>query len=263
MEGFLAGAVPPPGLYVLEYATAYSADSLRDNQGARVPLPTFGLDVRAAATRIIWSTPQPLLGGNLVAHTILPLLDLKVDVPGASQHRSGLGDITVGAGIAWHHSTKWHSVAALDFVLPTGGYDKNDAANLGRNYASIQPLYAMSYINPQGFNGDFMGTLSVNRKNDATGYRSGDEFILDYALGWSVGGGFTLGVGGYWYRQFSDDKLSGATVVGARGRSFAIGPALRFDNGKGWFITAKWQRESEVSNRPEGSAFWIKSNIPF
>ncbi|WP_032490145.1 MULTISPECIES: transporter [Burkholderiales] len=155
MEGFLAGAVPPPGLYVLEYATAYSGDSLRDNQGARVPLPTFGLHVRAAATRIIWSTPQQLLGGNLVAHTILPLLDLKVDVPGASQHRSGLGDITVGAGIAWHHSPKWHSVAALDFVLPTGSYDKNDAANLGRNYVSMQPLYAMSYIDPQGFNGDF------------------------------------------------------------------------------------------------------------
>lgn len=49
----------------------------------------------------------------------------------------------------------------------------------------------------------------------------------------------------------------------AKGRGFAIGPSLKYDNGKGWFITAKWQKETESKNRPQGSALWIKSTIPF
>jgi hypothetical protein len=72
-----------------------------------------------------------------------------------------------------------------------------------------------------------------------------------------------LGVGGFAMRQLSNDTSAGASVPDSKGSAFAIGPSLKYDNGKGWFITAKWTREMSVHNRPEGSALWIKTILPF
>ena len=84
-----------------------------------------------------------------------------------------------------------------------------------------------------------------------------------YSLGWGVGGGWVVGAGGHAYRQIADDKQAGATVAGGnRGRSFSIGPSVKYDSGKGWFVTVKWQKESAVRNKAEGSAFWLKAVFP-
>ena len=228
-----------------------------------MPLPTFGLSANVAATRLVWSTPHAVAGGNLVLRSILPLVNLKVEVPGQSQSKTGLGDITFGSGIAWHHSPSLHSVLALDLVAPTGGYERSNLANIGRNYWSVQPVYTVSHINPAGFNGDIKLTFNFNQKNKDTNYRSGNEVRLDYSAGWGVGGGWVLGVDGYAMRQLGDDELAGVSQANSKGAAFAIGPSVKYDDGKGWFITAKLQRETAVKNRPEGSALWIKTIIPF
>ena len=263
VENFMAGAAPPPGFYVLEYGNVYRARKLKDNAGNDVPLPTFKVDAVAAATRFVWSMPNTVAGGNVVLHAIVPVVNLQVAVPGASQSKTGLGDITFGPALAFHHSASLHSVLALDFVAPVGSYRKGDLANIGRNYWSVQPLYTMSYIDPAGFNGDFKLTFNLNRRNTDTDYRSGDEVYVDYSAGWGFGNGWVLGVGGYGMRQLANDKSAGVSLPGSKGAAFAIGPSLKYDNGKGWFITAKLQREMAVRNRPEGSALWIKSTVPF
>lgn len=263
VENFLVGAAPPPGFYVLEYLLSYRATRLNDNGGNALPIPGFSVKANAVATRLIWSTDMRVGTGNVVLHSIFPLVDLRVSVPGLTQHKTGLGDVTFGAGIAYHHSPNLHSVVDIDFVAPTGRYDAADLANVGRNYWSMQPLYTVSYIDPTGFNGDFKATLNLNRRNRDTGYRSGNEFILDYSAGWGLGNGWTVGVGGYWYQQLGDDELNGATVPNAKGKGFAIGPSLKYDNGKGWFLTAKVQKETSASNRPQGTALWVKTSVPF
>lgn len=263
VENFMVGAVPPPGLYVLNYDNLYVADKLKDGLGQQVPVPGFKVNAAVVATRVVWSTPQPVWGGNLVFHTIIPVVDLKVSAAGASQHKTGVGDITVGVGIAHHHSEALHTATGLDLVLPTGGYDKTDLANIGRNYASLQPLFGLTYLQSRGFNGDFKITFNLNQKNKDTQYRSGDEVFVDFATGYGLGNGWTLGVGGYVRRQLSSDTQAGAVVANSRSSGFALGPSLRYDNGKGWFITAKFQAESAVRHGTEGKAFWIKTAIPF
>lgn len=262
-ENHLAGAAPPPGVYVLEYINHYSATRLNDAQGHAVPVPGFKVRATAAATRIAWVSDVPLLGGQLVAHTILPLVDVKVTAAGQSSSRSGLGDVTLGTGVAWHHSPQLHSVAALDVVLPVGSYDAARSVNLGRNYASLQPAYLVSWIDPNGLNADAKIGLSLNRTNKDTDYRSGSELNIDYALGWGLGNGWVLGVGGHVYQQLSNDRQNGQSVANAKGRAYAIGPNLKYDNGKGWFITAKLSQEFNVRSRTEGTSFWIKTTIPF
>ncbi|MDB5851716.1 MAG: hypothetical protein JWP29_5468 [Rhodoferax sp.] len=262
-ENYLVAAVPPPGFYFLFYGNAYSADELRNNNGDAIPIPGFKVKVTAAIVRLIWSTPQQFMGGNLAYHVVLPAVDLKVSAAGASQHKTGLGDIILGPALAHHFSPQLHSVLGLDFVLPTGGYHQADLANIGRNTVSVQPLYGVTYVNPTGFNGDIRLTLNFSRKNGATQYRSGNEAFIDYAAGYGLGNGWTVGLGGYARQQFSDDRLNGAALADTRARAFAVGPSVRYDNGKGWFITAKLQQETAVRNATQGRAFWLKTIIPF
>lgn len=262
-DNYLMGAVPPPGLYILEFGNFYTADQLKDANGNNAPIPDFKVQAVVAATRVVWSTPLQLLGGNVVVHSIFPLVNLTVKAGGMSQTKTGLGDITFGPGLVHHYSENLHDVIGVDFVAPTGGYRLGDLANIGHNYWSIQPLYTMSYINASGFNGDFKATLNINQKNTATNYQSGTEFILDYAAGYAVAPGWVAGVSGYWYQQLSSDTQGGVTVPDSKGRGFAIGPSVKFDNGKGWFLTAKVQKEFAERNRTQGTAVWLKTRIMF
>ena len=259
-ENYLAGAVPPPGFYVLEYGQMYTADAVKDNSGNTIPIPGFKLNVAVAATRLVWSTPNQVLGGNLVLHTILPLVNVSV---GGSQTKVGLGDITIGAGIAKHYSPELHTAMAIDAVLPTGAYDKNEAVNIGRNYYSIQPLYALSYVQNSGFNGDFKLTFNLNSQNTATNYTSGNEVFVDYAAGYGLGNGWVVGVGGYMRQQFTDDSGAGAPTNGNRAKAFAFGPSIKYENANHWFITAKLTQETGVQNATQGTALWVKAAVPF
>lgn len=259
-ENYLVGAPPPPGFYVLEYGQMYTADSVKDNSGNTIPIPGFKLNVAAAATRLIWSTPNQILGGNLLVHTILPLVNVSVS---GSQTKVGLGDITIGAGIGKHYSPQLHTAMGIDVVLPTGGYDKNEAVNIGRNYYSIQPLYAVSYIDKSGFNGDFKLTFNFNSSNSATGYTSGNEVFVDYSAGYGLGNGWVVGVGGYLRQQLTDDSGPGAQNNGNRAKAFAFGPSIKYENANHWFITAKLTQETGVQNATQGTALWIKAAVPF
>ena len=263
LENFVAAALPPPGIYGMVFGNYYHADRLKDGGGITIPV---AFDVKAAvvAPRFVWVSGEKVLGGQLAFHAVAPLVDLKLSVAGTSQNKSGLGDITVGPVLGYHFSPALHSVVALDFTMPTGGFGKTELANIGRNYLTIRPVFAMSYIDPTGFNGDFVAVYNNNFKNKDTDYQSGDEVNVDYSLGWGLGNGFVLGVGGHWYRQIDDDTQGGAQVGpdGNRGRSFSVGPSIKYDSGKGWFVTAKWQQESGVRNKAAGNAVWIKAVFP-
>jgi len=263
LENFVAAALPPPGFYGMVFGNYYHADRLKDGQGNTVPL---AFDVKAAvvAPRLVWVTGEKVFGGQLAFHAVAPLLNLKVSVAGTSQSKSGLGDMVVGPVLGYHFSPALHAVAALDVYLPTGRYDKTELANIGLNHLTIRPVWAMSYIDPTGFNGDFVALYNHNLKNKDTDYKSGDEVNVDYSLGWGLGHGFVVGVGGHLYRQIADDKQSGASVGtdGNRGRSVSIGPSFKYDSGKGWFVTAKWQKEGGVRNKAEGNALWVKAVFP-
>ncbi|MEX5669023.1 transporter, partial [Pseudomonas neuropathica] len=146
--------------------------SLRDNRGDKVPVD-FRVRANSVAPRLIWVTEQRVLGGSLAFHALVPLVDLKVTVNGQSQSKQGLGDIIFGPALGFHHSEKLHSILALDFIAPSGEYDGGDLANIGRNYWVIEPVLAVSFVDPNGLNVDAKTMYDFNLRNDATDYRSG------------------------------------------------------------------------------------------
>lgn len=261
-EDFMAGAVPPPGTYFLDYFTWYSADSLSDNRGNNVD-PDFKLDVTGNVFRFLHVTDKTFLGANWGMHVFIPVLnvDVTATTPGGKQSSSkfGLGDIIIDPFIlAWHFSKNLHAVAGLDIYLPTGEYNKNRLANTGRNYYTFEPILGVTYLSDGGFelSGKFM--YDFNTRNNATDYRSGEEFHADYTVAQHIGP-WSLGVGGYWYEQITNDDI-GAGYAGPRmmkGRAYAIGPQAKYDYRNMSFIL-KYQFETETRNRPEGDNFWAK-----
>ncbi|WP_116473590.1 SphA family protein [Zobellella maritima] len=260
-ENFGMGALPPAGVYPLLYASRYSADRLNDANGDALPVD-FKLQANVIAPRLLWVTEQQLLGGQLFSALLLPLVDLDVTVNGTNQRKRGLGDIDLTLGVAYHHSTKLHTAFSIDVFAPTGRYHPNDLANIGRNYWTVQPVYAASYLDPHGVNADIKLMYDYNFDNPDTDYRSGQEFHFDYALGYSLTPNWIAGIGGYGYKQLTDDERHGITIANNRGQAFAIGPSVKYDSGKGGSVNLKYQHEFAVENRPEGSAFWVKAVIP-
>ncbi|WP_424192411.1 SphA family protein [Ampullimonas aquatilis] len=263
-ENFTCCALPPPGVYGMVWGQSYSANKVKGNDGQVVTPSNFKVTANAIVPRVVWITPTKIGDASLGFHAILPLVDLDVkNAPPGSQHKSGIGDMTLGAVLGWHHSANLHSVVALDVFAPTGSYSKSDIANIGRNYWAIQPVAGFSYIDQNGLNGDIKAMWTYNLRNRDTDYKSGQELIIDYSVGWGLGNGWTLGVGGYVYQQLTKDSQNGSSVENNNGKALAIGPSVRYDSGKGWFVTGKYQTETSVRNRAEGSAFWVKAVFPF
>lgn len=261
-ENWAAGAAPPAGVFYVNYSNYYSADTLTDNNGDALPID-FELTALANVSRVIWNTGIKILGADYLLHTLIPLVDLDVAVAGTSDHNSGLGDITVSPLLlAWHTPTL-HVVAGSDVILPTGDYDKTQLANLGRNYYTVEPLVAVSYLSANGVDLSLKMMLDINMENDATGYTSGNEFHADFLAGKKMGN-FWLGVGGYYYQQLTDDEVDGQTVQpdGYRGSVLALGPSLRYDIGGKLPVMLSWQSELQTENRTEGDKLWLKFVLP-
>ncbi len=261
-ENYGCCALPPPGVYGQVFGQQYNASTLRDNHGDRIPVPNFRVEATAIVPRLIWVTPTQIFGGSLAFHGILPLVTLKVNAGAESQRNTGIGDMTFGTALGWHLSPTLHLLAGVDVFAPTGGYRQTDLANIGRHYWAVQPLVGVTRMDPEGVNADLKLMYTFNGRNDATDYRSGQELIADYSLGYGILRNWVVGVGGYYYLQTTDDRQAGATVANNRGRAFAIGPSIKYDSGKGWFVSLKYQAETGVRNRADGGALWLKATFP-
>jgi len=261
-EGFGAGMLPPPGTYFLNYFNVYNAPHLNNGSGNSM-VSDFNLTAVVNAFRLVHVTKIELLGGNLGGHLLLPVVNLDVTMGGRSQSRFGLGDLTVGPLITWH-TKNLHTAVGLDTTVPSGRYDKNDLANIGRNYWTFEPIVAATWLTDSGFelSGKFM--YDINTKNSDTDYLSGQEFHVDYTVAQKFNN-LSVGLGGYFYKQVTDDELHGTKVAlndGFKGQALALGPQLKYDY-KNMFFILKYQREMAVENRPEGNKFWFKMMYAF
>lgn len=261
-EGFLAAALPPPGLYYINYLVHYASDRLNDKNGDRVPID-FHARVSANASRILYMSDKQVLGGQLGAYGILTLMNASADTTMGAKTKSGLGDVTVGPVLAWHFSKNLHVATALDITVPVGEYNKNDIINLGRNYWTFEPIVGVTYLGDNGIELTTKFMYDFNTENTDTKYTSGQEFHIDYATGYQIGS-WKLGAEGYYYKQVSNDHGAGAAANdGNKGQVFAVGPAVKYDFKTGGFLELKYAKEMMVENRPEGDKFVCKLVIPF
>jgi hypothetical protein len=259
IENFMAGALPPPGNYFINYLGYYQGD-LRDNNGDKLPV-----EVKATfdALRFIYVSNHKIFGGDWAVHAIVPLVYQKLETPDPSLGNDwvfGLGDITIDPLIiGWHFPPDWHITVGLDIYLPTGKYNSNDPTDsIGANYYSFEPVFSFTYLNQSGFEVSAKLMYNIKTRNDDTDYQSGDDFHMDYLIGQHFGP-WAVGLSGYYLTQTTNDELNGQKVDpdGNRGQVFAFGPAVKYDH-QGMSFVGSWNYETDVENRFQGNKFLFK-----
>ncbi|SPA03036.1 Phenol metabolism protein [Cupriavidus taiwanensis] len=275
-ENWMAGALPPPGTYLLNY-TGYYGGKLKDGNGdnANIAGSPAKVDAWFDALRVVKVTDITLLGASWGMQAIVPLVYQSMNFPqiGGRRNATGLGDITIDPIVLGWHGANWHVTTGLDIYVPTGRYDRNDPrASIGANYWSFEPVAAFTWLGQSGWEVSAKFMYNIKGKNTdanfggmAGSYRSGQELHVDYALGKHIGP-WTVGLSGYYLKQVTDDKFNGTVVPevpgvwsrGRRGEVFAVGPSVSYTNAKGTSFVAQWQHEAYARNRFGGDKFWFK-----
>jgi hypothetical protein len=266
-EGFMTGAVPPPGNYAIVYGLYYSADELVGPDGNDLMGGLFDLEVSGAVLRYIHVTDIKVLGGNWAQHIFVPLLNVDVTLPDGAggtlcDNKFGLGDLIVDPVIVSWHTKNLHAAAGVDTYVPVGAYDENDLANVGRNYWTFEPVVACTYLNgPIEVSAKVM--YDINLENDDTKVESGDELHADFMLAAAVKQ-WRVGVSGFAYKQVEDDSYPAGYPDQQKlekGQQLGLGPAIAYQHGP-IMLVAKYQKELETENKPEGERVWVKLVAP-
>jgi hypothetical protein len=222
----------------------------------------FEVKALAETFRFLYVSDIEIGGAQLWGQVVVPVVHLDMSLPFGEDTTLGLADITTSVGLAWHPDRNNTFVVGVDVAMPTGKYDISDIANIGVNHWSVQPTVGYHYSDPQGLEVATTARLIFNTENTETDYKSGTEFVWDYAVGWNFDK-IRLGAVGYYLEQFTDDTGPTAAADGHRGKAFAIGPSVTYSFNPGMQISASWQHDVVAENRAQGDAVWVNFATKF
>ena len=264
-----AAALFPPagGTEYYNYNVVYKAGSYQATLGNPNPLDFHTL-VFVEAFRInhTWAnlTPDITLGSGLA----LNFIHQSITVAG----RHGDNGFQFGDPAFIPYFFDFHVlpnlwVSHILNIFPSWGqYSRSRLANAGLGFTTFAPEVALTYLPTPRWEVSLDAWAGFNMKNTSTNYQTGNEFNMDYLLGYRPlmkrVPGLQFGLVGYVYTQWTDDALNGVRVGdGNRGHVLAVGPQIRYDIGQGGLI-AKWEHEFGVQNRSTGDRFWVQFAVP-
>ncbi|KUM43282.1 hypothetical protein AR540_05935 [Pseudomonas sp. EpS/L25] len=274
VQDFGSGFMPPStpfgtlGLRISDY----QARVLKDSHG-RDDGNDFDINVLAIGLAYLRMTDQQLLGARygFGAVSVFFRMDASLGINAGGQRVfSDSAELFRPADIqliplilAWTPAPGVGINTQLSIQAPIGDYDKNRLVSPGTHHWTASPILNASYISPSGLELSSSFQVDINARNPATDYRSGVEYRHEFAVGQHVGD-WTLGLGGYYYRQLSDDDAPGLTR-GNRARVVALGPAVSFFQPNSG-LPAIWlhaYKEFDARNRAEGYTVALKLGVSF
>jgi len=265
-----AGITPPPGIYLSEQVFAYSgtiAGRLPTDGG---PIPANArVEVLVNIPTLMWVTPLEILGGRLGLSTTVPYgrLGIKGNVGPFSLEDSSttFADPIFTSFLGWKSGNAHWQIGASGY-MPWGDYEKGALANIAKHRMALDVSAALTLVDPaSGIDLTNVLGITFNAENDATHYKTGNEFHWDWGLTKKWSNGVSVGAIGYVYNQLTDDTGTGASLGGFRGRTTAVGASVGYD-----FIMGKlpvstrirYYHELEVENRLKGDAGFLSLSMP-
>jgi hypothetical protein len=271
----MAGYTPPPGIYYQDTFYLYNGSA-----GRNVTFP-FGHNVALGAdlnftfniSTAAWYTDATILGGTLGFAATVPVGGERTSVGAAfpwpfgihrqlerSESSNALGDSAFSALLGWHSGESHWNLTVTGFT-PTGYYTPDGLSFTGLNRPAIDIKGAYTFLSLQtGIELTVAAGTTINAINNKTAYQSGAEFHLEYAANQHLPGGAYVGVGGYFYQQYTGD--SGAlipAILPFKGRIAAVGPLVGYTFKVGSQevnLAARWFHEFAAKNRVQGDSIF-------
>jgi hypothetical protein len=279
---FLDAPPAEPGWIVQNYLQRFSADRFNDELGNQLPFPPLqDAEVTVDLAQVIYISPKRLAGGHFGVSTIVPfVLDARIDDGlnnAVLRADDGFGDITIGPFVHFDpvmraNGPRFVHRIELDFILPTGKYDRDNVINAGSNFWSFNPYWAGTFWFTPKWTGSVRAHYLYNAKNDtpnraslgpvlgptATSSQAGQAWHANFATEYAVLQFLRFGVNGYYLNQFKDTKVNDAAVSGRDERVFAIGPGMVFSFSPKRHLYFNAYFESGVRNRAEGNRYTLR-----
>ncbi len=232
---------------------------------------------------LLYQSSLELFGGAYAACAAVPFVRMDIDVSGnltgprgrsaskqTSDRAEGLGDIYLAPFmLGWKKGDLKYDVR-LGVYAPIGEYDKNDLANVGKNYWTVEPAVSMSYLGSKnGVEVTSFAGVDFNTENQDTDYQTGEQAHLDLTvaqhlpLGKDIAG---LGANAFYYQQINGDSGDGARLGGFEGKTAGVGPVLSYVTkvcDRDLVLEVKWLPEMDVENRLAGDFVWVKAALIF
>lgn len=297
----LAGLPLAPGFYLRDDVNIQVSGRVNDQSGNQVSLNlgravipakfrnTVEANIVSAAYVPDWKIPYLDASVGAAAYEFIANsragFSTKLGIPeSGANSKAGFGDITVVPIFIGYNvpGTDFHFVfSPLEFTAPIGRYDRHDPIgnNLGLNYWSYRPALEMTYLNKTGQELSINLGASFNTQNDATKYRSGNEFYFTWVGQQYFSEQFAVGLGGYYYKQTGDDTQNGRVVntsrlpnglfdplnggPGNRGETFAIGPVISYNYSHDLVFQAHWDHEVFAYNRAQKDQVYVRGVVHF
>ncbi|KAA6174833.1 transporter [Pseudomonas veronii] len=268
---FGAGMMPPATPFgTVGVRTAFYSTNVQKDRHGRSVDNHFSLDVLSIAAAYMRMTDHTVLGANYGFGMVVPFFkmdaSLQVPTPAGPLNLEAdpfrLADVQfLPVILQWNLSPNLFINTQLQIQTPTGDYDKNRLVSPGLNHWTFSPIVNATYITDSGFEVSSSFEVDVNTRNPATDYKSGVEYRHEFAVGQHVGP-WILGLGGYYYRQFTDDDAPGLQS-GNRARVLAVGPAVSYFKPG---LPAVWlhaYKETDAVNRAQGYTVALRISQSF
>jgi len=271
MTSFVDGAVPAgSGWYAQSYVQNYSANSIRDAQGNKIPLPKSDVDYISVAQQLSYVPEKTIAGGHIGLNMLVPVL-AHIDVDDGLNHQAikaqrGMADLVVGTFIQFdpimgESGPKFAHRFEFQVNLPTGKYDRNKDINPGANAVSFDPYWAATYwIDPKWtVSGRFhyLYSLKNNDPNytygNAKNLQAGQALHANFETSYAFSPHLRLGLNGYWLKQITETKVDGAKLKDSKEQVWAIGPGAMYSFDQHDHLAANLYFEQNAENRPQGT----------
>ena len=261
VQSMLPGMLMPAGNYLYNYNAFVQGFSARDNHGHDNGLG-MTMKTQAHAFRFLHvSNPEWLDVGDLGFEANVVYTRTKLDMHYRDQSvASGLGDITFGPSLG-RHLGPYNDIFTLLVTAPTGDFDKNRLANVGRNYWGIQTSWAWTWFPSPDVDLSGLAKVVYNTRNPDTDYQTGIETNLEYSANYYFAHDYFVGLNGFWHSQITDDELHGEKV-GNRIATVTLGPQFGWGTPQ-YGAYFSWKRALYSKNTLDISQLWLNTFFTF
>jgi hypothetical protein len=272
----MAGFLPPPGAYLRNDFYAYQGTTDKIPLSGRVEASLRGrylIDM----VNFTYVTPNKIFGANYAAGVIwVPISNVfikgKVEFANViSREREGdltsVGDLVIAPIILGWHQGNFHIIALGNVYIPVGSYNADRVLNTGLNRWAVEPMMLVTWLHPKiGTEVSMALGYTVNFRNNATRYATGNELHLEWFAGQHFTKWLALGLAGYFYQQVTGDTGAGARLGAFQGQALAIGPCITLNGTiakRPIGLNLRYYDELSTTNRLNGQSFFATLTFGF
>jgi hypothetical protein len=261
-----AALMPPAGTTsFFGYALLYQGDSIRDDDGRKIPGVDF--ELFALAPRLVHSWSRGWAGFKLSSGVVWEGVHVKVDAgPVEDSDRGatliGIEPLYLTRSFA---NNTWHFLTGPLIYLKAGSFDRNALANSTNGHNSIAYQVSTTWTPSARWEASLNLATEWKRENDENGYRGGTAWGLTFGMGHRpfADPRWDLGFSGFYMDQFTDDEIDGQDIPGkVRTSKFAIGPKFTYWITPAAAIVTQYHREMDVHQGGDGDLFWLECVFP-